>query len=49
MNTEVPSSNEFDFQAHAEAAVGRFRTLRPNYELLADVAKRVLGDTLGSQ
>jgi ppGpp synthetase/RelA/SpoT-type nucleotidyltranferase len=47
MNTEAPSSNEFDFQAHAEAAVGRFRTLRPNYELLADVAKRVLGDTLG--
>lgn len=39
-------ASAFDFDAHSNTAVSFYRTNRPTYEELADVAKRILNDTL---
>ena len=46
MNSDAAAAGDFDFEAHSSAAVARFRTVRPEYELLAEVAKRLLMETL---
>ena len=37
---------DFDFGAHAASALERYRSVRPDYELLSEVAKRLLSETL---
>ena len=46
MNGEIDEVGAFDFDAHSEAAVARFRSVRLDYELLAEVSKRLLHETL---
>jgi ppGpp synthetase/RelA/SpoT-type nucleotidyltranferase len=46
MNSEINDVGAFDFDAHSEAAVARFRPVRLDYELLAEVSKRLLNETL---
>jgi ppGpp synthetase/RelA/SpoT-type nucleotidyltranferase len=46
MSSDSPAVSEFDFDAYKEAAVSQYRSLRPTYEQLAEVAKRILNDTL---
>ena len=46
MSEELTGEMEFDFDAHAAAAVAKYRMIRPTYEQLADVAKRILNDAL---
>jgi len=46
VNSEASAVSDFDFEAHSSTAVGRFRTVRSDYEHLAEVAKRVLMETL---
>jgi putative GTP pyrophosphokinase len=44
--SEATRAKEFDFGAHAGTAVERYRMVRPDYELLAEVAKRLLIEML---
>jgi ppGpp synthetase/RelA/SpoT-type nucleotidyltranferase len=44
--SEPTNSEEFDFGGHARKSVERYRTVRPDYELLAEVAKRLLIEML---
>ena len=39
-------TSEFDFDAHRESAVSQFKNIRPTYEQLAEVARRILKETL---
>mgnify|MGYP004702022337 CR=1 FL=1 len=43
---ESRQSDEFDFGAHARKVVEQYRTIRPDYELLAEVTKRLLIEML---
>jgi putative GTP pyrophosphokinase len=46
MTDTATDSDVFDFGAHSAKAADRYRSVRPGYELLADVAKRLLKETL---
>lgn len=46
MTDEVTDASVFDFAAHSAAALERYRSVRQDYELLAEVAKRLLSETL---
>jgi putative GTP pyrophosphokinase len=44
--SESLQSDEFDLEAHGAAAAAQFRVVRGAYEQLAEVAKRILTETL---
>jgi hypothetical protein len=46
MTGAATDSDVFDFGAHSAKAADRYRSVRPDYELLAEVAKRLLAETL---
>lgn len=46
MGSETMERGEFDFSAHAAMAVERYRAVRPDYEVLAEVARRLLTEML---
>jgi putative GTP pyrophosphokinase len=48
MADESEATQEFDFDAHRESAVSQYRIIRPTYDQLAEVAKRLLTATLNS-
>jgi ppGpp synthetase/RelA/SpoT-type nucleotidyltranferase len=46
MSNDDSGGGDFDFQAHASGAVERYRHARRDYDHLAEIAKRVLIETL---
>lgn len=46
MTDESRDTEVFDFVTHAASALERYRAVRPDYELLAGVAKRLLSEML---